>query len=124
MICKTCGNPIPEASQHPDPNIHKTVTPAWAECMDCVKKKSNAAVEARQLQALSQIVRGKGALKTAVISRVRHLSMFGFDLTWCKTEVKASHKKGYLEWDELDKADVCTNCRIRVRRAAQDAVAA
>lgn len=111
MTCPDCHNPLPDLA---------------LVCPACLLKRNESAVYEQQLVFLVSVVKGRYSLKTAVIGRVRHIWMFGERVTrtWCGDDITRAHKRGVLAWDELEKHDVCTKCRIEVRRAAQEAVAA
>jgi len=109
MNCPTCQALIPDNR---------------VACPLCTSKLNDEALAAAQASYLPKILDGKDDLRTALIGGQRHVRMFGTEITFCNKAISRGNKRGYLPWDQLDKSDVCTQCRIRVRAVAQEVAAA
>jgi hypothetical protein len=96
------------------------------QCYHCIEERSRKATREFQLHPLRKVAAGDARLTTRSINGVRHIQMFGADLTFCFEKVESQNRKASLNLDELVEAAgegrVCEKCHLAVGQLIVEAL--
>jgi hypothetical protein len=109
MICQTCFRPVPDM---------------MVTCPACVQERSKAAMRAFQYRPLRMVGQGKASFTTRAISGIRHVQMFGAELTFCGEVLQSGNRRAWINLNDYDERaeSICPKCRAEVGALMMEAL--
>jgi hypothetical protein len=109
MICTNCFRPIPD----------KMVI-----CPACTNEASGKALRAFQYRPLRQVGQGHASFTTRAIRGVRHVQMFGAELTFCGEALQPGNRRAWVTLDDYNERaeSICEKCRAEVGALMMEAL--
>ena len=94
------------------PHCHKLVPDGMLACVNCTVKRSQEALRGYQLEALRRCMGKPDAyFITRYMNGLRHVVMFGAEMTHCGLHILGGSRKQYLPVGDLRAGYVCPACR-------------
>lgn len=103
-VCPTCNRPYEGLA-----------------CEPCTTRASQQAIREYQYAPLRKCMAGRDWLKVRWMAGIRHIQMFGTELTYCGLEARQGHRISYIEFDPAQMNRLCGKCRALLYEIADEA---
>jgi hypothetical protein len=109
MICANCKRPVPDL---------------MVACPACTQERNRAAMRERQYHPLRQVGQGQASLTTRAISGIRHVQMFGGDVTFCGEVLHSGNRRAWINLNDYAELEdrICPKCRAEVNALMLEAL--
>jgi hypothetical protein len=93
-------------------------------CPACTNEASGKALRAFQYRPLRQVGQGNSSFTTRAIRGLRHIQMFGAEVTFCGEQLQSGNRKAWINLNDYnERTDViCEKCRAEVGALMMEAL--